>query len=164
MPSLRIVLDPESSGLDLPIREDASNLIHIANDDDAVISGLPDGMQGGKPSMMIGLTLPDGKVVIWETSWRLFAAAFWAFAAKFGDEGRPDSTGMALEYDATGAGDRVHIDFVDENEPSWFVCAICEERRDEPAGIEGATRIVQWVHRHFREKHPDSPVPKLPNA
>lgn len=101
MPSLRIVLDPERDGLGLGV-SDPKDIVHLAADAEIVVSGLPDGMVGGRPSMMFGFKLPDGRVVIAETSWRLFAAAYKAFAGQFGD----DTAGLALEYDATGAGQR----------------------------------------------------------
>src|SRR5579864_7801340 len=107
MPSLRIVLDPEREGLGFDVSQ--KEVIHLTNDAEIVVSGLPDGMVGGKPSMMFGFKLPDGRVVIAETSWRLFAAAYKAFAGKFGQE---DTAGIAIEYDPTGAGQRVRLNLV----------------------------------------------------
>lgn len=155
-PVLRIVLDPERDGLGLDAHP--SNVIHLAGDAEIVVSGLPDGMVGGKPSMMFGFKLPDGRVVIAETSWRLFAAAFKAFASKFGQD---DTTGISLEYDATGAGQRVRLDLVADDAPQFFECELCGARTEEPPGVEGAQKIAQWVHRHFREKHPGRATPEV---
>lgn len=149
MPSLRIVLDPERTGLGLDVHP--SKVIHLAGDGEIVVSGLSDGMTSGAPSMMFGFKLPDGRVVIAETSWRLFAAAFKAFAGKFGTD---DVAGIALEYDPDGSGQRVLLELRADDQPQFFQCELCGDRIDERAGVEGAKRIAQWAHRHFREKHP----------
>ncbi len=159
MPSLRIVLNPEQDGLGLGV-SDPAEVIHLGNEAEIVISGLPDGMVGGKPSMMFGFTLPDGRVVIAETSWRLFSAAYMAFAGKFGVE-TPDASGLSLEYDATGGGQRVRLDLIPDDQPQFFECELCGARTDELPGVDGAQRIAQWVHRHFREKHPGKTIPKV---
>jgi hypothetical protein len=156
VPSLRIVLDPERQGLGL--NADPSRTIHLGDDAEIVVSGLPDGMVGGRPSMMFGFTLPDGRVVIAETSWRLFAAAYKAFAGKFGQD---DTAGLALEYDPTGAGARVRLDLVDDDAPQFFECVLCGHRVEQPPGVEGAQKLAQWIHRHFREKHPGETIPEV---
>ena len=46
---------------------------------------LEKGMVGGKPSLAIRIDLPDGKVVIAETSARLFCTAANAIQAKYPD-------------------------------------------------------------------------------
>ena len=51
------------------------------------ISGLDGGMVSGKPSIVIRLDLPDGKVVVAETSWALFDAAHSALRGRFGAPG-----------------------------------------------------------------------------
>ena|SRR5579864_8241733 len=159
MPSLRIVLDPEREGLGFDVSQ--KEVIHLTNDAEIVVSGLPDGMVGGRPSMMFGFKLPDGRVVIAETSWRLFSAAYMAFAGKFGVE-KPDASGISLEYDATGAGQRVRLDLLPDDAPQFFECELCGARIEKDPGIEGAHEIAQWVHRHFREKHPGRAVPEVP--
>ncbi|MBA7553597.1 hypothetical protein ES705_46191 [subsurface metagenome] len=50
------------------------------------IAALSKGMASGKPSISIRIDLPDGKVVIAETSMRLFLGAAEAFKAKYGAE------------------------------------------------------------------------------
>jgi hypothetical protein len=42
-------------------------------------------MASGKPSVMLRIDLPDGRVVLAETSLRLFAAAAHAFASNYPD-------------------------------------------------------------------------------
>lgn len=153
MASLRVVLDPERQGQGLGLDVDPETLIHLADDAEIVITGLQGGMQSGKPSMAFAFTLPDGRAVIAETSWRLFALAFWRFAERFGEE-KPDLSGMAVEYDSTGAGDKVRLDLKPDDQPQWFQCELCGARVDAPPGEEGARKIAGWVHRHYREKHP----------
>lgn len=158
MPSLRIVLEPERDGLGLGI--DPARIIHLSNDAEIIVTGLPDGMAGGAPSMAFAFKLPDGRAVIAETSWKLFSAAYMAFAGKFGDKA-PNAAGIDLEYDATGAGQRVRVHLQDDELPQWFECEICGARTEEPPGVDGAQKITQWVHRHFREKHPGSAIPEV---
>lgn len=162
MPSLRIILEPEQQGIGDNFQRAAldGTLIHLGDDAEVVVSGLERGMASGAPSMMFGFALPDGRCVIAETSWRLFSAAYMAFAGKFGVD-QPDASGITLEYDATGGGQRVRLDLIADDAPQFFECQVCGDRVDEPAGVDGAVRITQWVHRHFREKHPTSPVPEV---
>jgi hypothetical protein len=158
MASIRIVLDPEQEGgLGEPFASAhlKGTLIHLADDAEVVISGLKDGMQTGKPSMMFGFVLPDGRPVIVETSWRLFAMAFWNFAQRFGDE-KPDLSGMAVQYDPTGSGGRVQLDVISDDQQPFFDCELCPASfRSEKTGVEGSEEVAQFIHRHFREKHPD---------
>lgn len=166
MNTMRIVLDPESQGLGFDL--DGPNdpkLIHLANTE-LVVSGLKDGMASGSPSIMFGFKLPDGKIVIAETSWKLFAAAYAAFAGKFGlevPEGmRADLAGIELEHEEPVTGQRVHLNIVGDDQPQWFECEICGKRIEQPPGKEGTTKIRQWVHRHYREHHPEWPPPDAP--
>ncbi len=83
MPALTIILDGDGAFPDLIDRWD--DVIHLGNDAPPItITGLVGGMTSGRPSLMLRLDLPNGKVVIAETSWALFHAAHMAFAAKFG--------------------------------------------------------------------------------
>ena len=50
------------------------------------IAALSKGTTSGRPSISIRIDLPDGKVVIAETSLRLFLGAAEAFKAKYGAE------------------------------------------------------------------------------
>jgi hypothetical protein len=49
------------------------------------VSGLEGGMQSGKPSLALRLDLPDGRVVIAETSLALLVSATRALVARYGD-------------------------------------------------------------------------------
>ena len=49
-------------------------------------SGLEEGMQSGRPSFLIHIPLPDGKVVLVETSMTAFRAASDLLMVKFGDK------------------------------------------------------------------------------
>lgn len=162
MASIRIVLDPEAEGGLGPEFERGfhdKSMIHLGDDAEVVISGLRDGMTSGKPSMAFGFVLPDGKPVLVETSWRLFAMAFHAFAAKFGEE-KPDTVGMAVEYDATGSGHRVHLDVIPDDQQPFFECEICgKSYRPEETGEEGSLKVTQWAYRHYREDHPGKSGP-----
>lgn len=166
MPSLRIVLDPEEAGgigeeFAQAVRD--GTLIHLANDAEIVMSGLADGMSSGKPSVMFGFKLPDGQVVMAETSWWLFATAFWAFAARFGQGDAkgavfPDGEGKAIEF---GKGEqRVRLELQADDAPQWFECELCGARYDatEP-GVKGAEQVVAWIADHFEKEHPDWPSP-----
>lgn len=64
----------------------SDKVIHLGNDAKPIqVALLDDGMQSGRPSVTIRLDLPDGKVVLAETSLRLFVLAGRAFAAKYPD-------------------------------------------------------------------------------
>lgn len=49
------------------------------------VAALPGGMQSGKPSVTLRFDLPDGRVLIAETSMALFLSAARAFRARYGD-------------------------------------------------------------------------------
>lgn len=98
MPSIGIVLDAERTGLaavrDLCARrgtDDVSDLvsrgdvIHLGADASIEIGALPAGMASGKPSIAFGFALPDGRVVLAESSLQLLLTAADAFRAKYGD-------------------------------------------------------------------------------
>lgn len=97
MPVLRIVLEPEELGLGIAYD---GELIHLGDDAEIVITGLKEGMQSdgdnpARPSMAFAFKLPNGDLVIAETSWRLFATAYHAFLGKFGEADLP---GMQIEF------------------------------------------------------------------
>lgn len=59
------------------------NLVHLGNDAEPIqVAYLEGGMASGKPSVAIRLDLPDGTVVIAETSLELFAAAARGMTAR----------------------------------------------------------------------------------
>lgn len=79
MPVLNIVLDGDGCWPDLVDKE----LIHLGNDAKPIgVALLVGGMLSGAPSVMMRLELPDGRVVMAETSFRLFRAAARAFDAR----------------------------------------------------------------------------------
>lgn len=61
--------------------------IHLGEDAPAIrLAGLSQGMTSGKPSVAIGIELPDGRVVIAQTSMRLLLAAAKALEARYKNE------------------------------------------------------------------------------
>lgn len=61
-----------------------AEIIHIANDAPPIqVAVLASGMQSGLPSVALRVDLPDGKIVIAETSARLFCMAARAILARF---------------------------------------------------------------------------------
>jgi len=82
MINLDIILDGEGCWPDLPAINEAGNM---AMGGSLKIAALPGGMQSGKPSVMIRVDLPGGKVALVETSLLLFQSAARAFTAKYGD-------------------------------------------------------------------------------
>ncbi len=80
MPQLNIILH-ENPWPDLFGKE----TIHLGNDAKPIqVAGIVHGMESGKTSVMIRLDLPDGKIVLAETSLELFVAAGKALEAKYG--------------------------------------------------------------------------------
>jgi hypothetical protein len=91
MPNLRILLDVEDQPWtdlkDNPKLEAymGENVCSIS------IGGLPRGMVSGLASVAIRLDLPDGRVILTETSMRLFLTAAKALAAIYGWPGEEKS-------------------------------------------------------------------------
>lgn len=158
MPELRIVLDPEQQGLGLA-PDEGRELIHLGNDAEIVITGLPDGMGGGpdgkkRPSMALAFKLPSGDMVLAETSWRLFATAYNAFLGKFGEADYP---GMRIEM----PDDDRALEFVASEEP-FIQCGHCNWRLDGKNTRESVEHLVREYERHYRKKHPRIAVPPPP--
>ena len=82
MLNLDIILDGEACWPDLEAVDKSGN---VAFGDSLKIAALPGGMESGKPSFMIRVDLPGGKVALVETSLLLFQSAARAFTAKYGD-------------------------------------------------------------------------------
>lgn len=61
------------------------DVIHLANDTRIEIAGLEGGMASGLPSVAMRLDLPDGRVVVAETSLVLFLTAADGLKARYGD-------------------------------------------------------------------------------
>ena len=49
------------------------------------MAALAAGTVGGKPTIALRLDLPDGQVVVWQTTLRLLVVAARAFVARYGD-------------------------------------------------------------------------------
>lgn len=81
MPALDLVLNGDNAWPDLYAKHATGKVINIT--DVIGIAVLPGGMQSGKESIAIRIDLPDGRVVIAETSWAAFAAATQAIAARY---------------------------------------------------------------------------------
>lgn len=150
-PALGIKLNGDGAWPDLAGR--MGDVIHVGNDGTFEMSGLRNGMSSGAPSVCFRLDLPDGKVVLAETSWRLFELAYKAFLGKFGPADFSDGD-AALELDLGGGG-KTRLQMLPENVPGFTECELCGERREASADPEDHLKAVQWLYRHFREKHPD---------
>lgn len=84
MTMLRVILDGDGAFQDLKGKED--KVIHLTGP--FSIAALPGGMKpSGDPSIAIRIDLPDGQVLVQETSLRLWYTATRALKGKFGDLG-----------------------------------------------------------------------------
>lgn len=75
---MRIVLEGDGAFPEIVGRE----MIRV---EDFAVTALEGGMSSGRPSVAFFIELPDGRVVMAETSMRLFQMAAAAFRAKYGD-------------------------------------------------------------------------------
>lgn len=83
MPILSVFLDGDGGLTDWVDRDK----IHLGNNAPPIrILALSGGMTSGRPSIAIGIELPDGRVVVAETGMRLFLAAAKAFEARYQEE------------------------------------------------------------------------------
>lgn len=65
---------------------DRDRIIHVGEGAPPIgVAVLEGGMASGAPSVALRVDLPDGKVVVAETSLKLFLAAADALKARFGD-------------------------------------------------------------------------------
>ena len=83
MPSMNINLDGDNAWPDL--RSKQSKIIHVAEGETIKICALDGGMSSGKPSVCVRIDLPDGRVVLAETSARLFVMAAAAIVGRWPD-------------------------------------------------------------------------------
>lgn len=81
MPVLQVILEGDGCWPDLPEK----NVLHLKEDAHFAVAALEGGMVSGLPSLTFRIDLPDGQVVILETSWRLFHTAYMALRAKLGE-------------------------------------------------------------------------------
>lgn len=66
----------------------AGKLVHLGHDAQIEVGALPGGMASGAPSVAFCFSLPDGRVVLAETSLALFLGAGDALKARYGDPRR----------------------------------------------------------------------------
>lgn len=88
MPSLSILLDVDEVGFRGLSGVPARKVIHLANDAQIEIGTMRAGTAAGRDSVAICIPLPDGRVVITETTAALFLTA--AAAITGWQEGRRD--------------------------------------------------------------------------
>ncbi len=82
MIGLDLKLDGDNAYPDLAGRSET--VIHLGNDAPPIgITALEGGMASGRVSVMLRLDLPDGRVVLAETSLRLFLLAADALRARY---------------------------------------------------------------------------------
>lgn len=80
MIAMTIILDGDNAWPDLKDKE----IIHLANGARPVqVAVLPGGLRSGRPSVALRLDLPDGRVVVAETTARLFVSAARAISARY---------------------------------------------------------------------------------
>lgn len=79
MPSLRIVLEGDNAFPEYQGKK-------IVNVHNFAVTALEGGMASGRPSVAFLIELPDGTVVMAETSLALFQSANRVFLAKYGDQ------------------------------------------------------------------------------
>jgi hypothetical protein len=82
MPTLNLFLDGDNCWPDLHTKE----LIHLGNDAPPIgLAVLPGGMLSGRTSVSFRIDLPDGRVVIAETSFALLDTAVRTIKARYGE-------------------------------------------------------------------------------
>lgn len=84
MPELSINLDGDAAWPDLRSKPQ-NKIIHLAAGKTIQVAALEGGMASGKPSVCFRIDLPDGRVVLAETSARLFVMAAAAIVGKWPD-------------------------------------------------------------------------------
>lgn len=81
MPSIRVILDGDNAWPDINDR----GVIHVT-EAPIQLAALAGGMTSGRTSLAFRIDLPDGNVVVAETSLALFNAAWHALHGRFADE------------------------------------------------------------------------------
>jgi hypothetical protein len=164
LPELVVRLDGDGALSDLVdartdeevrVLRETGALIDLSDDSTIVVTGFEHGMESGAPSVALGFKLPDGRVVLAQTSWRLFAMAFHALAGKF-QTPYPDLVGTAIVHE----GLRSDLVIVGDDETRWQECLVCGARQEfEPQSALGsqAAAPLWWLREHFEEKHPGHP-------
>lgn len=85
MPSLNLILDGDRCWQDLPEKMRQGQVIDLMGNDNSPIqfAALPGGMASGKTSVTIRIDLPDGRVLLTETSLALLGTAARAIEARY---------------------------------------------------------------------------------
>ena len=83
---IKVILEGDNCWPDLADKFKDDKVTWLKDGDVLSIAALSKGMTSGKPSVSIRIDLPDGKIVVVETSMRLFLGAAEAFRAKYGAE------------------------------------------------------------------------------
>ncbi len=84
MPIMKVILE-EPTWPDLADKRDQLTWLNGNDDLPIQIGALEGGMRGGAPSVAIRFDLPDGRIVVAETSLKLFQMANAALLGRFGD-------------------------------------------------------------------------------
>lgn len=86
MPAIDLFLDGDGCWRDLPQLISEGKVIELMGNDAPSIqfAALPGGMQSGRTSVTIRIELPDGKVLLTETSLALLAGAVDTIRARYG--------------------------------------------------------------------------------
>lgn len=84
MPTMKVILE-EPTWPDLFDKVSQVTWLNSEDDPPIQIGALEGGMVGGRPSVAIRIDLPDGRIVVAETSLRLFQMANAALLGRFGD-------------------------------------------------------------------------------
>ena len=85
MPVISLQLSGDGAYPDLAGRQ--ADIIHLGNDAPPIgLSALAGGMTSGRTSVILRIDLPDGRVVLAETSLRLLQQAVAALTARYGQQ------------------------------------------------------------------------------
>lgn len=79
-PIIRLILEGDGAFKDLADKEE--RVIHLTGP--FTVAALERGMRSGNPSLSIRIDLPDGRVVVQETSMRMWLTVARALEGKFG--------------------------------------------------------------------------------
>ena len=82
--AIDLKLDGDGAWPDLGAKRQAGELVHLGEGSTIGVIVLEGGMSSGRASVAFRIDLPDGRVVVAETSWRLLAMACRAIAARHG--------------------------------------------------------------------------------
>lgn len=86
MPAIDLNLDGDGAFADYAQEIADGTLIHLGNDAPAIrMAVLAGGMASGRPSVVFGFRLPDGRAVLAETSLAILQTAMAGIMARYGD-------------------------------------------------------------------------------